>query len=66
MVRDNETTPTQIRITDPVIIRQVAEEKRRNGDRTMTRAAGRIIERYFASRGLLERDSSNTNPQPTP
>jgi hypothetical protein len=46
----SQKTITRIVITDPAIIRKVAEEQRREGGRTATGTAGRIIDKYFAIR----------------
>lgn len=54
-------TVKDIRITDPVLRKMVAEEQKRLGDSSATKTAGRIIERYFASR-----TSSPQQSQPAP
>lgn len=52
-----------IRITDRSIIRKVIEEQKREGDKSATKTAGKIIERYFAVR--LAQSSSTTDATET-
>lgn len=56
---EEEVIVADIRITDNVLKRMVADEQRRLGDPNITKTAGRIIERYFA----IQR--SRTEPQHT-